>query len=43
MLAISTGMFAAIGIIIIGLIYWSTVKVVLNISNNLHKINSKIK
>lgn len=35
--------FVAIGIIIVGLIYWSTVKVVLNISNNLHKINSKIK
>lgn len=33
----------ALGVLIIGLIYWSTVKVVLNISNNLHKINSKIK
>ena len=33
----------ALGVLIIGLIYWSTVKVVLNISNNLHKINPKIK
>jgi hypothetical protein len=32
-----------LGILLIGLISWATVKVMLNISNNLHKINSKLK
>ena len=32
-----------LGVLLIGLISWAIVKVMLNISNNLHEINSKLK
>jgi len=32
-----------LGVLLVGLISWAIVKVMLNISNNLHKINSKLK
>jgi len=32
-----------LGVLLVGLISWDIVKVMLNISNNLHKINSKLK
>ena len=39
------GVYLVIGLalLFISLIFWASVKVVLNISNNLHRINSKIK
>lgn len=36
-------LLAGLGVLLVGLISWAVVKVMLNISNNLHKINSKLK
>ena len=35
--------FIGFGVLLVGLISWAIVKVMLNISNNLHRINSKLK
>lgn len=35
--------FIGLGVLLVGLISWAIVKVMLNISNNLHEINSKLK